>query len=445
MTGLVPQLAAQWVFRFGISRATVRFWVPASIVVLVAVVLRFVWVADIEYKIDERWTFERVAAARRGEPWPRLGMPTSQNAPNPGLSVWAFIVLGQATGAETPTELARACQCLNVLALFGLLAFAWLCVPRESRGMWLWAAALIAVNPITVLLHRKIWPPSICPILLLGVLVGFWHRDRRWGAALWGALVMLVAQMSLAGLFLAAGVAGWAACVDRARVRWRWWALGSLVGGWPLLPWGLAAYSDVIGNPTGQTKIGNVFTFKYWLRWVSEPFGMTLRYSLGNDFSDYLREPVVGGVPTYLMGVVNVGLAILGVYLLAGTVRRAWANRARFGKWLTGNDQNTRISLGGVMIGFGVAITVSTLPIHRHYMLLTFPFMHLWLAMIALADRRPAWWGWTRGQALLAAVVLLQSAATVGFLGYIHSNQRTIRGDYWTPYQAQVRFGPPPN
>ena len=44
----------------------------------------------------------------------------------------------------------------------------------------------------------------------------------------------------------------------------------------------------------------------------------------------------------------------------------------------------------------------------------------------------------------LVALLLLQSVATVGFLSYIHENQRTIRGDYGTPYDAQMKFGLPP-
>ena len=42
-------------------------------------------------------------------------------------------------------------------------------------------------------------------------------------------------------------------------------------------------------------------------------------------------------------------------------------------------------------------------------------------------------------------IVSLQFAATAGFLSYIHTNQRTIRGDYgWTLYAAQVQLGLPP-
>jgi hypothetical protein len=73
----------------------------------------------LEHKGDERWTFALIEAVRRGEAWPTRGMPSSQNTDNPGMSVWVFLVLGQITGAQTPTELARVCQWTNVLALVG--------------------------------------------------------------------------------------------------------------------------------------------------------------------------------------------------------------------------------------------------------------------------------------------------------------------------------------
>jgi hypothetical protein len=421
-----------------------QFWLPAVLIVLVAMVLRFVWVADMEFKADERWTFERLIAVKQGGEWPHLGMPTSQNAPNPGMSVWVFLTLGSVCGVETPTELARVCQWTNVLAVIGLIAFTRFCVPREVRGIWFWACALVAVNPIAVLMQRKIWPPSVCPLLLLGVLVGVWYRNRRWGAGLWGLVVMVVAQISLAGLFLAAGLALWAGLWDRKGVRWRWWTAGSVLGGWPLVPWGLEVVGQVFGQPTGQIKLGNVFTFNYWVRFFTEPFGLTLQYSLQNDFWDFMRYPLILDYSTYLMAGVHLALVLAAAYVVAVATQRLWRARGRFSVALAGADHNTRLALGAVMIGFGTALTVSALPIHRHYMLLTFPFMYVWLAACALEDRRPGWLGLTRGQTLLAGLVLLEAAATVGFLGYIHANQRTIHGDYGTPYAAQVLFGLPP-
>jgi hypothetical protein len=100
--------------------------------------------------------------------------------------------------------------------------------------------------------------------------------------------------------------------------------------------------------------------------------------------------------------------------------------------------------VGAVGLGFGLAFSLSLLPIPRHYMILTFPMMYVWVAFLALADERPLLARWTRGQALLLASVLVQFAVTACFLCYVHDAGRTIRGDYGTPYAAQITYGLPP-
>ncbi len=134
--------------------------------------LRLIWPADIEYKADEAWTFEHSRQADL--PW--LGMPSSVDIPNPGMSLWVFIGLQRLSGAEDPPALARAVQCINIAALVLLVVFAFWYVPRSEREPWLWAAALVAVNPLAVLFHRKIWPPCVLPLLTLLMLYGWWYR-----------------------------------------------------------------------------------------------------------------------------------------------------------------------------------------------------------------------------------------------------------------------------
>src|SRR2546423_1677523 len=84
-----------------------------------------------------------------------------------GAGIWVFLALGKLSGAETPPELARVCQLVNIAAIALMLAFALRAVPRPEREAWLWAAALVSVNPLAVVLHRKIWPPSIVPLFVM--------------------------------------------------------------------------------------------------------------------------------------------------------------------------------------------------------------------------------------------------------------------------------------
>src|SRR5438874_5009459 len=103
-----------------------RTWGTAAAVaaVLVGAGLRLVWGDDIEFKLDELWTFDRVQFVGRTEPVPSLGMPTSRGSRNPGASVWVFLGLGRLFAVDEPPDLARAGALLNVAALAVLLAFA---------------------------------------------------------------------------------------------------------------------------------------------------------------------------------------------------------------------------------------------------------------------------------------------------------------------------------
>jgi hypothetical protein len=425
------------------TRRELAFCGVGLVVLLAASLLRLVWVPDIEYKADEAALYRTVRAVRDGAPWPRLGFPSSQNAPAHGMMIWVFLALDEVVPSDSPTDLARVCQGLNLLAIAGLLAFIRTSVPAGSRGLWLWAVALVAVNPVAVVLQRKIWPISITPPFLVLVLVGFWYRDRRWGAALWGAVVQLVGMIHVGGLFLAVGLAGWALLCDRARVRWLWWAAGSAAVAWGLIPW-LHALATTPIESTGQIKLGNPLTFSYWMRWVTEPLGISIHYSLGRDFGDFLRYPLIGGRPTYLMAVANGVLAVVASAVLLGAAARTWHNRGRVFTRFYGADTQTPAAVCAVWFGFGLVFSLSFLPIHRHYMILTFPLMYVWAAATALSDHRPLPGGWTRGQALLLASCVCQFAISAGFLAYVHDAGRTIRGDYGTPYAAQIAFGLPP-
>ena len=53
-------------------------------------------------------------------------------------------------------------------------------VPVVEREAWLWAIALVAVNPLAVLYHRKLWNPSLFPLLTVCFLWCWWHRQRVW-------------------------------------------------------------------------------------------------------------------------------------------------------------------------------------------------------------------------------------------------------------------------
>ncbi len=407
-------------------------------VILAGALLRLAWVEDMEYKGDERWTFERTQNVGRSESLPWLGMSTSYELRHPGGTVWVFVALGKLCGVQEPLGLGRACQGLNVLAILLLVLFAFGVVPAQQREPWLWAAALVSVNPLAVLLHRKIWPPSVIPAFTLLLVFCWWYRDRRLGAFAWGLVGGFIGFLYPAAMFLAAGFALWALLFDRQRVRWLPWLAGSAVGALPLVPWFCYVWSAMGTQPISQRRWTHLVEGKFWFRWLTEPFGISLQYSLGDDFLDFLRYPLVGGQATYLVGLLHAVIGLAAIVLLG---RLAWALWGQRGQWrqLWIGRSATAFTQNACLWGFGLVFTATLLPIHRHYMCITFPLMFLWLARAGLAEHG-SWLGSLKtGRRLLATVCVVQLLISVSFLGYIHANQRTIRGDYGLPYAAQAR------
>lgn len=147
-----------------------------------------------EYKGDEQWLFEHAVRIPALEPWPALGMPSGVGLRNPGLSVWIFAVLAKLSGARDPLSLCRAVVAMNGLAFVLLAVGAWRLLPVRRREPWGWALALAAVNPIALLLQRKLWAQSVLPVLCVLFLLGWLRRERWWGAALWGLAGALLGQ-----------------------------------------------------------------------------------------------------------------------------------------------------------------------------------------------------------------------------------------------------------
>jgi hypothetical protein len=404
---------------------------------VVGATLRLIWGADIEYKLDEAWTFARTQHVGHSEPFRWVGMPTSRGSVNPGLSLWVFLILSQLFAADNPVDLARAVQLLNVAALIGMTLFALWAVPRDEREPWLWAAALMALNPLTVLYQRKIWPPSVVPILTVVMLAGWWYRQRRVGAFTWGLIGMCIGQIHLAGFFLLAGFAAWALLFQRQSVRWLSWVAGCALGALPMLPW---LYDLSTGHEQPPARGGWVHLVEgtFWLRWVSEPLGASVEYTLGQDFSDFLTYPVIGGQPTYLVGLFHAVLGGTAVVLLGRAAWSLWQGRHDLASLAIGRHSRTAFTQNAAFWGFGILLTASVTPIQRHYLWVACPLGFVWLARQALGGDGMRTQTWRFGRALLLVLCLTQGLISAHFLGYVHFNQRAIRGDYWMPFGAQT-------
>jgi hypothetical protein len=417
-------------------------WAVALVVVLLCGAgLRLVWVSDMEYKADERWFFQQSQPAQRDGLFPWLGLPSSTFALNPGSVAWPFAVLGGLLGVDEPTQMARAVQVLNILALVGLVVFALRVVPEGEREPWLWAAALLAVNPIAVLMHRKIWNVSVLLPITLLVLIGWWHRERRWGCFLWGLASLMVAWVYPPGLFFAAGLALWGLLFDRKKIAWLDWVLGSGLGAAPLVPWVLHLIDFTSHYHLAGRGLNKLVALPFYRYWNTEPFGISLNYSLDSEFWTFLRGPHLFGWPTYLVGALHVAMLALMVGILVGWVAWYFRTRPALGRLFVGSETETGFLQSAYVWGGGLLLTLAMIPVHRHSMQLVAPIMFLWLARLALRNGSPLRGVGTVGRGLLAALVVVQLTISASFLGFVHTHDGPIQGDYGTPYSQQVSPG----
>lgn len=439
----VDQFADHRCSRVPTWQAIVRCWLPLALVVALGAALRLVWIDDIEYKTDEAWTYHHAHAAGRTEPLSWVGMPSSAGPENPGMSLWAFVPLASVT--DSPTGLARAVAWLSVGSILLLIAFAVWCVAPPEREAWLWAAALLSVNPLAVLHHRKIWPPCLLPVLVVLFLICWWHRRRRVAAFGWGALGSAIGQIHLGAFFFTAGFVLWSWLWQRpprgtvrpanAQVAWKSWLVGSVLASLPLIPWFLHVTTVSTQPHLTQLRWARALEFKLLTRWLTEPLGVGLDHALGNDYFDFLRQPEWHGHPTYLVAVLHIVSIAAGVAIGLRAVSKLRSEGLSWRGALLSRGSSTELCCNAALWGYGLLLTLSCLPIHRHYMIIVYPLEALWFAYLALQPGGQMVGG-QFGRRLLATMVVSQALLSASFLMYVHEKQ-TIDGDYGATYRSQ--------
>jgi hypothetical protein len=422
---------------YGRARRLVAF---AALAIALGAALRFAWPADMEFKADERTMFEQSQRIGASEPWPALGMVSGVGLRNPGMSVWLFVALARVLRVTTPTGLALAVMALNVVALVLLFAFALGAMRGREREAWLWAVALAAVNPLAVVIQRKIWAQSVLPLFALVFWIGWWRRER-WGRAFaWGLVGALLGQVHMSGLFFAAGVAGWEWLAGpRApggtgssfvRPRWAAWLAGSLLGALPMIPWIAYVFHAPPSDSAWQWR--QVVTPNFWIYGLTDALGLGLQYNLGlASFGTFLRYPLVSGTPTFLVALAHAFIVLAASGVLAPALAQAWGQRRVWRSEIRGRSA-TRRALAATFLAFGVLLTLSGRILYRHYLVVTFPLEWVFIAGLALTV--------PHGRRLLAVLWGSQLVITTAFLFYIHANGGAP-GDYGTSYRHQLEAG----
>jgi hypothetical protein len=432
------------------SRARRRIATAAALVAVVglAAFLRFWRLDEMEYKGDEQWTYVHAMRIPAQDPWPLVGMKSSTGLPNPGLSVIVFVGLAKAVGARSPTDLAAGVVTLNVAALALAFLFASRLATKDEREAWRWGGVLAAVSPFAVLMQRKIWAQSLLPIFSMLFLVGWWRRDSRWGALLWGVLSACLGQIHMSGFFFAAGFVLWEWLAgrqraDRPATRWQWFAAGALVGGIGIGFWivGLVPATEVwlAGPAAGSAAADHVPAANilglwpsFWLDWFEDAAGVGLEYSLGPHYREFLQGPLIMGRSSWLPLIATVTSAVVAARIAVPCALGA-VRDLRAGEFFTRlrTCSETAFTEAAAIGPFGLLLSIVCIGgLGRFYLIVAFPLQWVWLSRLALRQRR--------GRTLLAALAIVQLVISLAFLGFIHEHQGAEGADYGRGYRWQT-------
>ena len=406
-----------------------RWCIGLALAVLLGIVFRLAWINDIEYKSDEAQTFAITESYFTTHEWPTVGIMSSQGLPNSGLSLWQMTAIEAFVPAD-PQSVTRAIEVINCASLLLLALFIWRCVDAREKEAWGWGLALISVNPLAVLFSRKIWELDLFPPYVLGVLLGWWYRDRWWGALLWGFTGALLGQVHLGGFYYAAAFFLVTLYYGRRDTNWTAWFAGSVLGALPMLPWLAVVFTTHPHVTPPSLSNLNPLIFAHWLGYAS---ALELAYSLGRDFWNFLAGPVIGGVPTYMAALVHVVLLALECMIFVRLYKR-WSAEAR--ALLFSPQSKTALVLLAAFLVHGLIVIASLHESYLHYLAITFPLPVLSLVWLdrAASSRHGVI---TQSRGLLTAIVIGQAILTLLFLLYVHQAAH-IDGDYGTPWHAQI-------
>lgn len=408
------------------ARALIPRTKALKIILLVAAVVATAWLRlshplDIEYKGDERWMFDRAINVAEGrESWPALGMTSGAAIANPPMSVWIFIALKKFTGASTPDSLTRAVSVMNLLAIVLLFAFALAWFKRNSnhREPFLWGVALAGVAPLAAVLHRKLWAQSALPLFSAIFLVAFMTRKKKGSAFVAGFIGLLLGQIHMSGFFYFATFMLYLIARRRREPQLKTVLLGCLAASPFLASW-IHYLATTPALQSAPLRFANILRLDFFYYWITSCLGIDLEYSLGSHFREFLMCPYVQGIPTHFSFLFHLGaIASAVAFALFSKFRRPsfWP-----------------MTLG--CFGFGMLITLSAVPLYRHYLLVAFPLVGFSLPFLFELKGR-GFTSWARVS--LGTLVLCQFFISFLFIEYVAFSGGAPRGDFGVSYRAQI-------
>ncbi|MEA5470043.1 hypothetical protein, partial [Spirulina sp. 06S082] len=294
---------------------------------------------------------------------------------------------------------------------------------------WLWGIAIASVNPFAILFSRKIWIPDILAPFCFLSFVGHWFRRKFWGSFFWGAFTLLSGQIHLGGFVFTAGLFFWTIWHDYqqkslGKIAWLGWFCGSFIASIPLFFWLREALPQWQGV---RSSVVGLLVPKFYSQWITSALGVNMSYSLKDVFwSDFLREPILLGIPTYLMIPAHLFLIGIGLYPLYHWLRQS--RRISLRKIVPKKDDSQLVFyLKAMGLGVGGTFTLSAINFVPYYIPVVLPFPFFWLARLYENKLR-----------FLLAIVLLQLLISITFLTFIHYTGGSEYSDYGLTYKTQL-------
>lgn len=383
----------------------------AIVSIAVGALFRLFWLTDMEWKADEKLMLDLATTALRSDHLPLLGMPSGGGIMNAGFSIWPFALF--IFIHPNPLSVAMLVAACNILAL-GILLFCATKYENPYRNYLLVGLASYAIAVLPVVFSRKIWAQDLLPLFVSLMWLLFIYRKKWPAVLLLGTISMLSGQLHLSGYFYAIGLFLSAVISKKfGKKEILLFCIGALIGLIPATSW----MNEVAHGGNSIASFHNIYKFEFWLHALLDPLGINVRYSLGNDTTDFATFPSA----TYLTLLCAMGIVTIFVY----SCIRKWHFRSTS---LQSSLENPIYFLGISFILIpGLLLTLCGIPVRSHYLIAAYPFLHIVLMRIV----------GNKGIRTKVLFIALQACMTLLFLVYVHSKQ-VINGDYGTTYRQQI-------
>ena len=386
--------------------------------ILVAIVLRLLFLSDMEWKWDEKWMWIHSLDWSHRNVLPEVGVMSGGGIVNTGVSTWPFIAMQYLNIG--PVDMVLGVSLLNILAIFVFYHSLKSWNPKWNNIILL-GIILASTHVLHIVYSRKIWAQDLLPFFTCFSFWGFVNRKQLLGVVVWALSLCLAGQVHMSGFYLAAGMFFAAIWYDGGFKKAQFWlykfagtCVLSIV---PSIPWVLYVLHN---SKTSSASLLGIIKLEYLIRFVSDTVGINIFYSLGHDMKEFFKEPILG-FSSYFMFVCLLVTAIIFLYVLILVfVKKEIRNIV----WL--DRESKFIFLAYMFLPF-VLFTLSGIPVRDHYFIVAFPMIQILFTLLLSKINIK----------MVYLVILLQSIISIQFIYFVHKKD-VIQGDYGKPFSKQT-------